>query len=232
MAEGDKMKVLAIEDDRSIIDAIEVAFEFRWPEATTAAAMTGREGIKKAREESPDIVILDINLPDINGFKVLKEIRKFSTVPVIILTVRSDDEDMLMGLEAGADDYIIKPFNYLTLLARVKAVLRRAEKPALRVNHSAKISPRLRIDFVNQKVILDNRPVKLTPVEYRLLVLLVKNKDRVVPYKRIMQETWEKSFWGDTENIRIYIRRLRKKLRDIPPRMILTKRGTGYMFQG
>lgn len=226
------MKVVVIEDDRSIIDAIKVAFEFRWPEAVSVAAMTGREGMKKVREESPDIVILDINLPDMTGFRVLKEIRKFSAVPVIILTVRSDDEDMLTGLEAGADDYIIKPFNYLTLLARVKAVLRRAEKPSLRMNHSAKISPRLRIDFVNQKVMLDSRLVKLTPVEYRLLVLLVKNKDRVVPYKRIMQETWEKSFWGDTENIRIYVRRLRKKLRDMPPRMIVTKRGSGYMFRG
>jgi len=231
MSEGETMRVLAIEDDKSIIDAIKVAFEFRWPEASGVAAMTGKEGIRKVREESPDIVILDINLPDMTGFKVLKEIRKFSTVPVIILTVRSDDEDMLMGLEAGADDYIIKPFNYLTLLARVKAVLRRSEKPALRMNHSAKISPRLKIDFVNQKVMLDNRLVKLTPVEYRLLVLLVKNKDRVVPYKRIMQETWEKSFWGDTENIRIYVRRLRKKLRDVPPRLILTKRGSGYMFK-
>jgi len=226
------MKVVIIEDDRSIIDAIKVAFEFRWPEAASVPAMTGKDGIKKTRAESPDIVILDINLPDMTGFQVLKEIRKSSAVPVIILTVRSDDEDVLMGLEAGADDYVIKPFNYLTLLARVKAVLRRTEKPSLRMNHSAKISPRLRIDFVNQKVMLDNRTVKLTPVEYRLLVLLVKNKDRVVPYKRIMQETWEKSFWGDTENIRIYVRRLRKKLKDIPPRMIVTKRGAGYMFRG
>ena len=225
------MKVVVIEDDKSITDAIKVAFEFRWPEVASAAAMTGRDGIRKVREESPDIVILDINLPDMTGFTVLKEIRKFSAVPVIILTVRSDDEDMLTGLEAGADDYIIKPFNYLTLLARVKAVLRRTEKPSLRMNHSAKISPRLRIDFVNQKVMLDNRLVKLTPVEYRLLVLLVKNKDKVVPYKRIMQETWEKSFWGDTENIRIYVRRLRKKLQDMPPRMIVTKRGAGYMFR-
>ena len=226
------MKIVVIEDDKSITDAIKVAFEFRWPEVASNAAMTGRDGIRKVREESPDIVILDINLPDMTGFTVLKEIRKFSAVPVIILTVRSDDEDMLTGLEAGADDYIIKPFNYLTLLARVKAVLRRTEKPSLRMNHSAKISPRLRIDFVNQKVMLDNRLVKLTPVEYRLLVLLVKNKDKVVPYKRIMQETWEKSFWGDTENIRIYVRRLRKKLQDMPPRMIVTKRGAGYMFRG
>lgn len=226
------MKVVVVEDEKSIIDAIEVAFEFRWPGVTTVAAMTGREGTRLVREESPDIVILDINLPDMTGFDVLKEIRKSSTVPVIILTVRSDDEDMLRGLEAGADDYVVKPFNYLTLLARVKAVLRRTEKTPLKVSRSTTISPRLKIDFVNQKVRVDDRPVKLTPVEYRLLVLLVKNKDKVVPYKRITQEVWEKSFTGETENIRIYARRLRQKLQDTPPRMILNRHGSGYLFKG
>lgn len=226
------MKVVVVEDEKSIIDAIEVAFEFRWPGVNTVAAMTGREGIRLVREESPDIVILDINLPDMTGFDVLKEIRKSSAVPVIILTVRSDDEDMLRGLEAGADDYVVKPFNYLTLLARVKAVLRRTEKTPFKVSRSTTISPRLKIDFVNQKVSVDNRLVKLTPVEYRLLVLLVKNKDKVVPHKRIMREIWEKSFTGETENIRIYVRRLRKKLQDIPPRMILNRHGSGYLFKG
>jgi two-component system response regulator VicR len=225
------MKVVVVEDEKSIIDAIGVAFEFRWPGAAVIGAMTGKEGIRRVREESPDIVILDINLPDTTGFNVLKEIRKTSAVPVIILTVRSDDEDMLKGLEAGADDYIVKPFNYLTLLARVKAVLRRIEKAPLKMKNDATISPRLKIDFVNQKVKVDNRLVTLTPLEYRLLVLLVKNKDRVVSYRRITEEIWEKSYWGETENIRIYIRRLRKKLKDTPPCMVLTKRGVGYMFK-
>jgi DNA-binding response OmpR family regulator len=225
------MKVVVVEDEKSIIDAIGVAFEFRWPGASVIGGMTGKEGIRLVKEESPDIVILDINLPDMTGFNVLKEIRKTSAVPVIILTVRSDDEDMLRGLEAGADDYVVKPFNYLTLLARIKAVLRRTEKTPLKMKNDAMISPRLKIDFVNQKVKVDDRLVTLTPLEYRLLVLLVKNKDRAVTYKRITEEIWEKSYWGDTENIRIYIRRLRKKLRDTPPRMILTKRGAGYMFK-
>jgi DNA-binding response OmpR family regulator len=225
------MKVVVVEDEKSIIDAIGVAFEFRWPGASVIGAMTGREGIRVVQEESPDIVILDINLPDMTGFSVLKEIRKTSAVPVIILTVRSDDEDMLRGLEAGADDYVVKPFNYLTLLARIKAVLRRTEKTPLKMRSDAMISPRLKIDFVNQKVKVDDRSVTLTPLEYRLLVLLVKNKDRAVSHKRITEEIWEKSYWGDTENIRIYIRRLRKKLRDSPPRMILTKRGSGYLFK-
>ena len=225
------MKVAIVKDEKSIIDAIKIAFEFRWPEVNLVAASTGREGIILVKKERPDILILDINLPDISGFDVLKEVRSYSSVPVIILTVRSDDADVLRGLETGADDYIIKPFNYLTLLARVKAVLRRTENLPLKDNQSTTVSPRLKIDFINQKVTVDNQAVRLTPVEYRLLVLLVKNKDKVVPYDYIMENIWETDFRGDTENIRIYIRRLRNKLKDSPPNMILNKHGSGYMFK-
>ncbi len=226
------MKVVIVEDEKSIIDAINVAFEFRWPEVNLVAAKTGKEGIDLIRKEHPDIVILDINLPDISGFNVLKEVRSFSTVPVIILTVRSDDADVLKGLETGADDYIIKPFNYLTLLARVKAVLRRTETLPLKRRQGTAVSPRLKIDFVDQRVIADNQPVKLTPVEYRLLVLLVKNKNATVPYQQIMTEIWGTEYQGNTENIRIYVRRLRKKLQDVPPNLILNQHGLGYMFKG
>jgi len=225
------MKALIIEDEKSIIDAINVAFEFRWPDAKLIASTTGKKGVNLVRKESPDIVILDLNLPDISGFEVLKEIREFSTIPIIILTVRSDDEDMLRGLEGGADDYIIKPFNYMTLLARVKAVLRRTEAIPFAGKHNNVVNARLKIDFVNQKVKVDNRLVKLTPVEYQLLALLIKNKDKVVPYNRIMDEVWGKGYSGKTENIRICIRRLRKKLQDIPPNMIINKRGLGYMLK-
>jgi two-component system, OmpR family, response regulator VicR len=225
------MKLLIIEDEKSIIDAISVAFEFRWPDVQVTYSTTGKKGVRMVKEASPDIVILDLNLPDISGFEVLKEIRKFSTVPVIILTVRSDDEDMLKGLEAGADDYIIKPFNYMTLLARVRAVLRRTEAIPFTGKHDNAVNARLKIDFVNQKVKVDNRLIKLTPVEYKMLALLVKNRDQVVPYKIIMDEVWGKDFSGETENIRIYVRRLHKKLGDNPPNMIVNKRGAGYMFK-
>jgi len=224
------MKVLLIEDDQSIINAISVAFEFRWPDVQVVAAMSGKEGIDLVKRESPDVVILDLNLPDISGFEVLKGFRAFSSVPNIILTVRFDDADVLKGLEAGADDYIVKPFNYLTLLARVKAVLRRTEREPFKGNAIA-MSSRLNIDFVNQKVRVDNRPVKLTPIEYQLLILLVKNKDKVVTYQQIMEEIWGKPSWEDTENVRIYIRRLRQKLQDVPPEMILNQHGSGYVFK-
>jgi DNA-binding response OmpR family regulator len=225
------MKLAIIEDDKSIINAIGVAFEFRWPDVEVVTAETGKEGVALVKKESPDVVLLDINLPDISGFEVLKGIRGFSSVPVIILTVRDDDTDVLRGLETGADDYIIKPFNYLTLLARVKAVLRRSEKIPLKSSQNIAMSPHLNIDFVNQKIRVDNQLVKLTPLEYQLLVLLVKNKDMVVPYQQIMEEIWGKTMWHDTENLRIYIRRLRKKLNDVPPHMILNKHGSGYIFK-
>ena len=225
------MKVLVIEDEQSIIDAINVSFEFRWPEAKMLASITGKKGVLIAKKDSPDIVILDLNLPDISGFEVLKEIRQFSTVPVIILTVRSDDEDMLKGLETGADDYIIKPFNYMTLLARVKAVLRRTETIPFTGKHDNAINARLKIDFVNQKVKVDNRLIKLTPVEYKLLAILVKSRDRIVPYNKIIDEVWGKGFTGQNENIRIGIRRLREKLKDNPPNIIINQRGSGYMFK-
>ncbi|MDD4924815.1 MAG: response regulator transcription factor [Dehalococcoidales bacterium] len=226
------MKVIVIEDEQSIIDAINLAFEFRWQGVTLLSAASGKEGIALVRNESPDVVILDINLPDISGFDVLKQVREFSAVPVIILTVRSEDEDMLRGLETGADDYVIKPFNYLNLLARVKAVLRRADKAPLNIKQYSAISSRIKIDFVNQKVFLDEKAIELTPREYRLLVMLVKNKGKLIKYKEILREIWGKSRTDDNGNIRIYIRRLRKKLQDNPPDIILNKRGTGYMFNG
>jgi two-component system KDP operon response regulator KdpE len=225
------MKTLVIEDERSIVDAVKVAFEFRWPEVELISSAFGAKGVDLVKKETPDIVILDLNLPDISGFEVLKKIREFSTVPVIILTVRSDDEDMLKGLEAGADDYIIKPFNYMTLLARVKAVLRRTETIPFAGRHNQAVNARLKIDFVNQKVKIDNRPAKLTPVEYKLLVMLSKNKDKIVPYDRIMDEVWGKGYSGNTESIRICVRRLRKKLYDSPPTIIINKRNQGYVLK-
>lgn len=225
------MKLFVIEDDEGIIDAIRVALEFRWPEAKMSAALSGKKGISLVRQESPDIVILDLNLPDISGFEVLREIRKFSQVPVIILTVRSDDADVLKGLEAGADDYIVKPFNYMTLLARIKAVLRRSEALPYTGNHDSSITSRVKIDFVNQKVKIDNRLVTLTPVEYRLLAVLAKNTGRLVDYQTITSEVWGKDYPGDTERIRIVVRRVREKLRDNPPAMILNKRGQGYILK-
>jgi two-component system KDP operon response regulator KdpE len=225
------MKALIIEDERKIIDAVRMSFEFRWQEARLIDSVSGKKGIDMVKDESPDIVILDLNLPDMSGFDVLREIRTFSSVPVIVLTVRSDDEDMLKGLEYGADDYIVKPFNYMNLLARINAVLRRTELIPYSGEQNSTVNSRISIDFVNQKVKVDNRPITLTPYEYRLLVLLARNNGKTVDYDRISREVWGKHYSGDNSNIRIFVRRLRRKLGDNPPDMILNTRGSGYMLK-
>jgi DNA-binding response OmpR family regulator len=226
------MKAIIIEDDQSIIDIVTLAFEFRWPDAVLESATSGKEGIELVKRAPPDIVILDINLPDVSGFSVLKEIRKFSSVPLLILSVRSDDADIFRGLETGADDYVIKPFNYMTLLARVRAVLRRSSQKASSGDSQITFSgDRLKIDFIDQKVSLDNQLIKLTPVEYRLLVLLVKNRNKVVTYEQITEEIWSQTSRQNTKNIWIAIRRLRNKLQDNPPHLILNKHGSGYIFK-
>ena len=226
------MKIVAVEDEQSIVDAIGVAFEFRWPEAKLLSASLGKDGISLVKKERPDLVLLDLNLPDMSGFKVLEAVREFSSVPVIILTVRSDDADVLRGLETGADDYITKPFNYLTLLARVKAVLRRVEIPPIDKARETAINDRVRIDFIDQRVMVDGAPVRLTPVEYRLFVLLAKNRNKAVAYQAISEEVWQTKYDGQTQNIRIYVRRLRNKLGDNPPKMILNHHGIGYLLKG
>ena len=225
------MKTLIIEDDRNIVAAIDAAFEFRWPGTAVLEARSGKKGIAMAKHEHPDIIILDLNLPDISGFEVLKELRESSTVPVIILTVRAEDEDVMRGLELGADDYIVKPFNYLTLLARVKAVLRRGKMIPFKGSHDNAVNARLTIDFVNQRVKVDNRLVKLTSVEYRLLALLARNRDQIVAYRTIAEEVWGKERTGNTATIRSCISRLRKKLKDNPPSMITNKQGSGYIIK-
>lgn len=225
------MKVLVIEDDKNIVAAIGAAFEFRWPGTALLEAHSGKKSIAMARREHPDIIILDLNLPDISGFDVLREIRESSTVPVIILTVRAEDEDMMRGLELGADDYIVKPFNYLTLLARVKAVLRRGNMIPFKGSHDNAVNARLTIDFVNQRVKVDNRLVKLTSVEYRLLALLARNKEQIIAYRTIAEEVWGKERIGNTATIRSCISRLRKKLKDNPPFMITNKQGSGYIIK-
>ncbi len=225
-------KILIIEDDADIRELIRYNLAREGYQVTEAA--DGKAGLEAACSGRFGLILLDLMLPGLNGLEICKALKGDSgtgDMPIIMVTAKGEEADIVIGLELGADDYVVKPFNYLTLLARIKAVLRRTEKTPLKMKNDAMISPRLKIDFVNQKVKVDDRLVTLTPLEYRLLVLLVKNKDRAVSYKRITEEIWDKSYWGDTENIRIYVRRLRKKLKDAPPRMILTKRGAGYMFK-
>ncbi len=227
------MKVLLIEDSPEIVNTLSLTFKLHWPEATLASTDKGTEGIKMVETESPDIVILDINLPDMSGFKVLEDIRLFSEVPVIILTVREEVIDKVRGLETGADDYITKPFDPLDFLARVKAVLRRTgiyypedeELPPL-------VAGNLTINFFTRKVLLGDQQVHLTPTEYKVLYCLARNEGRIVTQETLRRRVWGSARYVDASALKKYIYQLRTKLGDTsrPPRIILSERGVGYKF--
>ena len=194
-----------------------------------ASTPSGKEGIAMVETESPDVVLLDINLPDISGFQVLSEIRRFSDVPVLVATVRGEETDTVRGLELGADDYIVKPFSHLELLARVKAVLRRHGFLAAEGAEPFS-SGGLRIDFAQRKVSLHNEEVKLTPIEYQLLYHLARSADKFVSSSTLVYKIWGEDYPGAVESLKVHMRHLREKLEEDPanPKLILTEHGKGY----
>jgi len=224
------MKALLIEDSPEAINTVSMAFEFRWPEATIISAVDGAKGVEMAEAESPDIIILEINLPDVDGFEVLKQIRLFSDVPVIILSVRDAELDRVRGLEDGADDYIVKPFSVLDFLARVKSALRRSGRHYSEENIPPFVSADLNIDFQSKEVLLRGKPVQLTPTECQLLGHLVRNEGRFISYQNLEQKLYGRPGNVDPSTIRRYVYQLRAKLEDCPPHMILSHKGTGYKF--
>lgn len=226
------MKVLVIEDNPEIVRTVSLCFQLRWQGATIISAAEGGKGLQSAQTESPDIVILDLGLPDMDGFEVLKQIRLFSNVPVIILTVREDELDKVRGLEEGADDYITKPFSPLDLLARVKAVVRRSHMPEQWENHVPPFQAGpLTINFSSREVTYNSEAVHLTPHEFDLLTFLVKNEGKVLSHQSLRNSVWGTEFI-DVSTLKKYIYQLRLKLQDTsePPKMILSERGVGYKF--
>ncbi len=222
------MKVLVIEDDKEIVDAISLAFQIRWPEARVVSTRLGQKGVELVESEAPDIVILDLGLPDINGFEVLRQIRRFSSVPTIILTVRSDESDVVKGLEWGADDYITKPFRQLELLARVKSLIRRhnpSEEELLTWGN-------MRLDPITGQLHKGEKEIALTVTENHILTHLMKNGGRVVTHSNLAEAVWGDDYPGATDSLKVHIRRLREKVEEDPgkPRIILTKTGVGYFL--
>lgn len=228
------MKVLIIEDDPATVEMVSMAFEFRWPEAVLVSIAKGVQGAELVEKESPNVVILDLGLPDMDGIEVLREIRQFSEVPVIILTARGESSDVVRGLELGADDYVTKPFDAMVLLARVKSVLGRTEMPQLRGTQSRVSASGLVIDIAARQVVVNDSPVALTATEWTLLSEMVRNEGKVVTQERLAEKLWGESSleMEISATIRSYIARLRTKLGDNPqsPQTILTERGSGYRF--
>jgi two-component system, OmpR family, response regulator VicR len=224
------MKILIIEDNTDIIETIRVILEVRWPEIKIITAGLGRKGLELAKKETPDVIILDIGLPDISGYDVLKEIRAFSRVPVLILTVKREEVDIVKGLESGADDYLIKPFHKLELLARIRALVRRSSpdpEDGVLVSGDLRFNPLLRQLFLGQK------EIAITATEGNILHELLKNAGRVVTYSRLADAVWGEDYQNANEALWVYIRRLRKKIEENPeePQRILTKTGIGYQLK-
>lgn len=223
------MKVLIIEDNAEVVEAVTLCLQIRWPDADISFAYGGLTGVQMVEAQNYDIVLLDINLPGINGFEVLKRIRTFSTVPVIILTVRGWEEDQVEGLELGADDYIVKPFRPRELVSRVNSVLRRVNTAAIGVENHTLVRGRLKLLLNSNEVQMGEGKTKLTPTECKVLYAMMKNDGQTLSSKILLTEILGRDD-ENTEIIRTYIRRLRSKLNDSPPSIILNDRGDGYRF--
>lgn len=195
-------------------------------------AENGLEAVDRVREDLPDLVLMDVMMPELDGFEALRLIRQTSSVPVIMLTVKGEEDDRVKGLELGADDYVTKPFSPRELASRIKAVLRRAEMPAPAGQSVMKVDERLQIDFNRRQVIVEGEEIKLRPTEYRLLYHLVNNAGWTLPHETLLAKVWGHEYRDETHYLRLYITYLRQKIEEDPanPKYILTERGLGYRF--
>lgn len=199
-----------------------------------AEASNGLEALDKVRTDLPDLLLLDVMMPELDGFETLRYIRETSSVPVIMITVRDDESDKVKGLELGADDYVTKPFSPRELASRIKAVLRRVQmdSPGGGEQTLIKVDDYLHLDFNRRQVFIDGEEIKLRPTEYRLLYHLVQNAGYTLTHEMILSKVWGYEYRDESQYVRLYITYLRQKIEPDPsnPRYILTERGVGYRF--
>jgi two-component system KDP operon response regulator KdpE len=222
--------VLVVDDEPRMIRFIRMNLELENYQVVEAS--NGLEALERVRDQIPDLVILDVMMPELDGFETLAMLREISTVPVIMLTVKADEQDKVRGLELGADDYVTKPFSPRELSSRVNAVLRRTSMPTPTPKTELVIDDHLTIDFARRQVIVDGKPIELSPTEYRLLYHLVNNAGWVMPYETLLAKVWGYEYREETHYLRIYVGYLRKKIEKNPadPQYILTERSIGYRF--
>ena len=226
------MKVVVIDDSPEIIEVVSLCFQLRWSGTTLVSANEGAKGLELIGAENPDVVILDIGLPDMDGFQVLREIRLFSQVPVIMLTVRGEDTDIARCLEMGADDYMVKPFSHIELIARVQAVLRRVQGLSVITEERPFVSDKLSVDFASNEVIVNGKSVKLTSTESKLLHHLIRNEGRLLSHENLLTRVWGEAYRDARDLLRVHIQHLRQKLGNSAesPTIIVTEHGIGYKF--
>jgi len=220
--------VLVVDDEQRIIRFVRLHMEMKG--ARVIEANDGATALEKVREQLPDLVVLDVMMPGMDGFETLRALRAFSDVPVIMLTVQAEEADRVRGLDLGADDYIGKPFSPAELVSRAQAVLRRVQTPADR--RVVVVDDDLQIDFGAREAIARGKRVKLRPTEWRLLYHLVQNAGWLLSHDAILSKVWGPEYVGQDNYVRLYVTYLRKKIEPDPstPRYILTERGMGYRF--
>lgn len=223
-------KILVVDDEERMVRFIRLNLEHDGFQVITA--YNGMQAINKIRSELPDLVLLDVMMPDMDGFEVLRIVRETSNVPIIMLTAKGDEDDRVRGLELGADDYVTKPFSPRELVSRVKAVLRRLEPGASTMHGLIDVDGRLQIDFDRREIWVDGKLVQLRPTEYRLLYHLVQNAGWVLTHDQLLTKVWGYEYRDEPHYVRLYINYLRQKLEKDPanPKYILTERGVGYRF--
>ena len=229
------MKVVIIEDDPEITELVSAGFETGWPGIRVVSAPNAAEGMEMLTTENPDVLILGLDLPkgDTHGYVLFEGLCTFSEVPIIIISARVGDLDIVRGLESGAAAYLTKPFSIVELLARTGAIMRRVQAKSLTETTQPFVSKDLSVDFDNRQVVAHGELVDLTPIEYELLCYLIRNPRQILTNHAILREIWGEES-QDRGSIKACIQRLRKKLKDdsLNPRLIATKRGRGYWFVG
>jgi len=223
-------RILVVDDEPDLVHAVRLYLEMEG--YLVFAASNGYEAMEKVREKLPDLVVLDVMMPEMDGFETLERIRDVHNVPVIMLTVRGEEADKVRGLQLGADDYVTKPFSQRELLSRIQAVLRRAEMPQLVPKTQVKVDDDLSVDFARNEVIAGGEKVTLTPTEHRLLYHLISNPGRVLTYETLLAKVWGYEYREEAHYVRLYVNYLRQKIEPDPgnPKYILTERGLGYRF--
>jgi two-component system, OmpR family, KDP operon response regulator KdpE len=222
--------VLVVDDESRMVEFIAMNLELEGFRVVRAA--NGSEALEKASREHPDLVLLDIMMPEMDGFETLEGLRETSSVPVIFLTAKSEEVDRIKGLDLGADDYITKPFSPRELVSRIRAVLRRTE-PAAVTNSEIVVDNELRVNFDQRKVIVRGQEVRLRPTEYRLLYQLVTNAGKLLTHEVLLSRVWGAEYRDEDQYVRLYITYLRQKIEKDPknPKYILSERGLGYRFK-
>ncbi len=225
------MKILIVDDEPDVIKVVMMSFNLQQPDWQIISAPNGETALELVDRERPALVLLDVAMPEMDGFQVLKEIRRFSDVPVIMLTAKDDELSKVMGLERGADDYITKPFSHLELLARVRTVLRRVQSLPL-AHEEPFICDDLRVDYVQRQAFVRGKEVPLTQTEYNLLYYLVRNAGQILSPEMLLTHVWGPEYADEIDYVKVYISRLRSKIEPDPrrPQYILTEHGLGYRF--